>query len=731
MPTVDLRLVKKEKLDDDETHHEPTMVYVRNSSALVHERHRNSRSVDAILRGDLKDSKDFNIDEKSSHQRRMSEENEPYTYRGIPIVYPIHSPPLDYQSISREEHSPSTKDYRLERDSSQSPPEQPRQLYEETNWSTGSPREGDSRLEDGSNFTYLSRLSPSHKNSPYSLSPRSESREDNCTSPKNTNSGANPLTNQSADERAVSSSRRRHIERFISSDNEKEEESLWKQVQRYRHRKRLPVGKLMATQEETIFMQYNEIRERRHREGRIATTRQTRSLSNNPLNEPSPKQTQQENEAKTDTDKPPSISPQLSAINESIADHATPYVTTRQHGVDLAPKSKGVTYVYVTAPPLGSPALPPNSPNPELHPGIYDGSHGNTEHIDSQSNKAKHGYHGYISEDPPHCHGYESRVIDARGRPIVRPGAVECRGFMPYDDCYHGNHMYHNHRSYRSTPRYHFNDNCHGSRKRRAHGCERHCCSRKRARPTSSEDDDDDYGLDNDKSRCKNDRHRENDDMCRHENGARQSSPASAGSRDNESVENEPTATQAKAVQDNESHSFTNGHLSREGSPTTNDGEENLTPHYNKTSIPREDSVRQQDDDVVCQVNGLFSLPGYRETKYDITKGELIRRTGLPETLTRVEMISYVRQAKTSGRILLDNHGITTSNRSHPTILSRVCEREAHLLASGIHKMNLEYLPMKNLVQRCVDMYKSRGCDGCQDCRLKLRRRLVDVEITR
>lgn len=723
MPVVDLRLVKKEKLDENDMSHDTTMVYMRNSNILEHERRMNSRSVDGILQSNLKDTKNINTDEKSPHPRRMSDENEPYTYR-IPIVYPMQSPPLDYQSISRGDRSPSTKDYRSERDTSQSPSDQPRQLYEETNWSTGSPREGDSRLEDGSNFSYLSRLSPLHKNSPYTLSPRSESREDSCTSPKNIATDTTPLTNQNANEKAVTLVRRRHIDRFIPGDSEKEEESLWKQVQRYRHRKRLPAGKLMATQEETIFMQYNEIRERRHREGRITTTRQTRS--NNTTNEPSHslQENHQENEAITDTDKPPSVSPQLNPINENIADHVTPYVTSRPRVVDLAPKSKGVTYVYVTAPPQGSPALPQNSSNTELQPGIYDDTHGNTEHIENQSNKAKHGYHGYISQDPPQCHTY---VIDARGRPVTRSGAVECRGFVPYDDCYHSNnHMYHNHRSYRSTPRYHFNDSCHGNRKRRSYGCEHHCCSRKRLRPTSSEEDDDDY--DDDSSRWKKDRHREtNDDIHRHD--ARQSSPASADSRDNESVENGPTATPTQTSPDNDTHSYTNGHLSKEGSPTGNDNKDNNVPNNNTSST--QGSARQQNDDVVCQVNGLFSLPGYRETKYDITKGELIRRTGLPETLTRVEMISYVRQAKTSGRILLDTHGITTSNRSHPTILSRVCEREAHVLASGIHKMNFEYLPFKNLVQRCVDMYKSRGCDGCQDCRLKMRRRLVDVEITR
>ena len=139
----------------------------------------------------------------------------------------------------------------------------------------------------------------------------------------------------------------------------------------------------------------------------------------------------------------------------------------------------------------------------------------------------------------------------------------------------------------------------------------------------------------------------------------------------------------------------------------------------------------QNDEDIVCHVYGLLSLPGLKETKYGVTLGELKRRVGMPECLTRVDMISYVRQAKTSGRILLDTNGIVTSNRSKPTVLSRVCESESQVLADGLHKMNMEYLPFKSLAMSTLDRYRGRVCEGCPDCRLKLRRRIVDVEITR
>ena len=145
-------------------------------------------------------------------------------------------------------------------------------------------------------------------------------------------------------------------------------------------------------------------------------------------------------------------------------------------------------------------------------------------------------------------------------------------------------------------------------------------------------------------------------------------------------------------------------------------------------------AVQARDDsDTVCQVNGLLSLPGFKETKFNISLGELKRRMNPPETLTRVEMISYVRQAKSSGRVLLDKNNIITANRSRPTILSRLCESEAQLLADGILKMNREYLPLTTLAGKTVEAYKDDDCQdkNCEDCRLKLRRRIVDVEITR
>ena len=47
--------------------------------------------------------------------------------------------------------------------------------------------------------------------------------------------------------------------------------------------------------------------------------------------------------------------------------------------------------------------------------------------------------------------------------------------------------------------------------------------------------------------------------------------------------------------------------------------------------------------------------------------------------------------------------------------------------------MNRDYLPLTELARKTVDAYKDDDCqvENCEDCRLKLRRRIVDVEITR
>lgn len=106
------------------------------------------------------------------------------------------------------------------------------------------------------------------------------------------------------------------------------------------------------------------------------------------------------------------------------------------------------------------------------------------------------------------------------------------------------------------------------------------------------------------------------------------------------------------------------------------------------------------DDHQVTHINGVMSLPATRETRYGITLGELKRRTGYPEFLTRVDLIAYVRQSKSAGRALLDKYSIATAGqKSRPTILSKMCENEARVLGDGISRMNGEYFPWKTLAR--------------------------------
>lgn len=115
------------------------------------------------------------------------------------------------------------------------------------------------------------------------------------------------------------------------------------------------------------------------------------------------------------------------------------------------------------------------------------------------------------------------------------------------------------------------------------------------------------------------------------------------------------------------------------------------------------------DDHQVTHINGVMSLPATRETRYGITLGELKRRTGYPEFLTRVDLIAYVRQSKSAGRALLDKYNIATAGqKSHPTMLSKMCENEARVLGDGINRMNAEYFPWKTLARTAAN----RTTDG-------------------
>ena len=144
------------------------------------------------------------------------------------------------------------------------------------------------------------------------------------------------------------------------------------------------------------------------------------------------------------------------------------------------------------------------------------------------------------------------------------------------------------------------------------------------------------------------------------------------------------------------------------------------------------------EDHQVAHINGLLSLPSSRETRYGITYGELKRRCGAPEYLTRVDLVAYVRHSKSSGRSLLDKYKIVSANRaSRPTVMSKMCENEARVLGDGILRMNMDHFPDKVLAgvatARIKDSLEEAGPeeDKEESMRRKIREKMEHIETTR
>lgn len=92
--------------------------------------------------------------------------------------------------------------------------------------------------------------------------------------------------------------------------------------------------------------------------------------------------------------------------------------------------------------------------------------------------------------------------------------------------------------------------------------------------------------------------------------------------------------------------------------------------------------------------------------RYNISVDELHRRTNQPECLTKVDMISYVRLAKNSARSLLEKHNVKTNQhnrRSEHTVLSKMCESEAQVLARGIRDINYRYFPATWFAKKSIE----------------------------
>ncbi|XP_048587297.1 uncharacterized protein LOC116613986 isoform X2 [Nematostella vectensis] len=608
--------------------------------------------------------------------------DEHFSYpRRVPVMYPMH-----YRGASHSRGSASPTGYRLE--DNELAPDARRKIYEGGCWS-----------ESRQARKAYSPLPPS------ALHDKTSTREGDKR--RNLFPTYAPEVDKAKHPNGFRKDARRERPHVRGEDGE--EESLWKQVQRYRHRKRPVLGKLhIPSQEETIFMQYNEIRERRLREGRYLPREPCGRSETIEKEEPAPVSPPSHPSSDDDSNR--------KQVSEADVTSSNAPSETRRGENDLE-----------EAPTMcnGDMLLTTITANTDLRMGESPGDL-RTKPAVTSSNPAVISESDVVSFNSgrnrmtpsaplprPYTPLYPEVPCDSRRPPRSDTYNALCGRDAPYTP---GGQCRHNNCSEYDVS-YGSDECCHDHPERRRVGCSHHCCypTEQKAMRKRRMSDPDEYWSKLAKTRA---------------------SDSPIACRDSSPFQNEthsPSSSDSVDIIDSEQ--LRGSRFSTEDPPYECENSRESVVSSDTVADKRKDrgdgSAQMNEDDVVCQVNGLFSLPGYRETKYNISLGELKRRTGQPETLTRVEMISYVRQAKTSGRILLDKNSITTSNRSHPTIMSRVCEREAQVLACGLHKMNMEYLPLRKMAQRAVGVYRSRGCEGCQECRLRMRRKIVDVEITR
>ena len=119
--------------------------------------------------------------------------------------------------------------------------------------------------------------------------------------------------------------------------------------------------------------------------------------------------------------------------------------------------------------------------------------------------------------------------------------------------------------------------------------------------------------------------------------------------------------------------------------------------------------------------------------RYEITVEELRRRVSAPEHLNKVDMISYLRLAKNSARLLLEKYDIINSlhhRLSKHTILSKVSEKECEDLASGIHDINMSYFPFRVVANHSLNRVKEVETNGVTEVEC-LKKRYQDLETAR
>lgn len=117
------------------------------------------------------------------------------------------------------------------------------------------------------------------------------------------------------------------------------------------------------------------------------------------------------------------------------------------------------------------------------------------------------------------------------------------------------------------------------------------------------------------------------------------------------------------------------------------------------------------DSETVTYVNNLFS-PVNKLQAIPLTLGELRRRSQHPEYFGRSEMVAYLRHSKTTGNDLVSRYDLKTKKQgSNVNVLSRLCEREAQTLASGIHDINCEYFPTDFVVEKMKNKMEDKKVD--------------------
>ena len=108
------------------------------------------------------------------------------------------------------------------------------------------------------------------------------------------------------------------------------------------------------------------------------------------------------------------------------------------------------------------------------------------------------------------------------------------------------------------------------------------------------------------------------------------------------------------------------------------------------------------DSVVVANVPSLLSFNDDKMhcKRYDITAGEIRRRVGSPEHLSKTCLNEYLRVGRSGnkGEEVMKQCAASSKKRaSHFSLLSKICEDEAAALAENVHQINQEFFPVSKI----------------------------------